>query len=119
MEISLGENVAKNDLIIKKTLENINDKEEKIIEQYKKLKEFEPNCSSSMKSEFEKLLNERYLLLEFKLQSKEQQKQALYKLLEYLNILEQKEKKLHIQQTLDKMALLDNEITILYDLIRK
>ena len=119
MEISLGENVAKNDLIIKRTLENIIEKEEKIINQYRKLKQFEPNCSSSMKSEFEKLLEERRLLLEFKLQSKKQQNHALYKLLEYLNTLEQKEKKIHIQEILDKMALLDDEIITLDDLLRK
>jgi hypothetical protein len=59
------------------------------------------------KREFERILTLR-----------NEQNEALLKLLEYLNSLEKKEKKLHIQQTLDKMKKIDNEITILNNLIK-
>ena len=115
---SLGSSVASQDTLVKMLLKKVIEKEEEYIIQYIKLKQLYPLCKKlPIKTEFEKLLEIRRLDLEFKLQSKEKQHSALFKILEYLNNLEEKTKKLDIQEILQKMALLENEIGKLQNII--
>ena len=84
----LGCETAKHDYIIQKNLEILLDKENKLIEQVKKYKDC--HHESDNKSEFQKLLEKQKLFMEYKLQTKTQQIESLYKLLEYFNTLEDK-----------------------------
>ena len=119
MENSLGGTVAKEDNTIKEALKKMIDLEDNIITQYQKLKEIEPTCNESLRTDFEKILEEHRLFLEYKLVAKEKQNDALLVLLDYLNTLDKKEKKMHINETLVKMESLENEISIFNDLLRK
>jgi hypothetical protein len=115
---SLGENIANYDNKVKELTTYIANNKKAVINEYKELKHILPNCNESEKKALEKLLNIRKREFEQILTLRNQQNEALLKLLEYLNSLEKKEKKLHIQQTLDKMKKIDNEITILNNLIK-
>jgi hypothetical protein len=116
---SLGENIAIYDNKIKHILTNIINNKEEVINEYKKLKQILPEYDESRKKTAEKLLNARKQEFEHTLDFKNKQNEALLKLLEYLNSLEKKEKNLHIRRTLDKMKKIDNEITLLNNLITK
>ena len=118
MASSLGGTVAKEDNTIKEALKRMIDLEDNVLNQYQKLKEIEPTCNDSLRTDFEKLLEEHRLFLEYKLIAKEKQNDALLVLLEYLNTLDKKEKNMHIDETLVKMKSLDNEIGIFSDLLR-
>jgi len=114
----LGHNVASKDMLVNVLLKNVIEKEESYIHQYIKLKELYPQCIDlPIKTEFEKLLEVKRLSLEFKLQSKEKQHSALFKLLEYLNNLEEKiqklesQEKVDTQEILEKMLILENDIS--------
>ena len=83
---------SKHDHIIKETLKNISEKEAKIVDEYKTIKEV--SCMGTpehLKAPLEKLLEERKLFLEYKLTPQKDQIDALYKLLEYVNYLEVKD----------------------------
>jgi hypothetical protein len=114
----LGHNVASKDMLVNVLLKNVIEKEESYIHQYIKLKELYPQCIDlPIKTEFEKLLEVKRLSLEFKLQSKEKQHSALFKLLEYLNNLEEKIEKLDNEEILQKMSVLENDISKLQKVI--
>ena len=115
---SLGENIAIYDNKIKHILTNIIHNKEEIINEYKELKHSLHEDDKYKKQTFEKLLNTRKQEFEHTLTFKNKQNEALLKLLEYLNSLEKKEKNLHIRQTLDKMKKIDNEISLLNNLIK-
>jgi hypothetical protein len=115
---SLGENIAIYDNKIKHILTNIINNKEEVINEYKKIKQILPEYDEYKKKTFEKLLNTRKQEFEYTLNFKNKQNEALLKLLEYLNSLEKKEKNLHIRQTLDKMKKIDNEISLLNNLIK-
>ena len=115
---SLGENIATYDNKIKHILTKIINNKEKIINEYKELKQVLPKYDEIKKKTLEKLLDERKQEFEHTLTLKNKQNEALLKLLEYLNSLEKKENHLHISQTLDKMKKLDNEISLLNKLIK-
>ena len=115
---SLGYNVASKDILVNVLLKKVIEKEESYIHQYIKLKELYPQCIDlPIKTEFEKLLEVKRLSLEYKLQSKEKQHSALLKLLEYLNNLEEKiqklesQEKVDTQEILEKMLILENDIS--------
>jgi hypothetical protein len=115
---SLGYNVASKDTLVNVLLKKVIEKEESYIQQYIKLKEIYPQCIDlPIKTEFEKLLEVKRLSLEYKLQSKEKQHSALLKLLEYLNNLEEKiqklesQEKVDTQEILEKMLILENDIS--------
>jgi hypothetical protein len=115
---SLGYNVASKDMLVNVLLKKVIEKEESYIHQYIKLKELYPQCIDlPIKTEFEKLLEVKRLSLEYKLQSKEKQHSALLKLLEYLNNLEEKiqklesQEKVDTQEILEKMLILENDIS--------
>ena len=108
---SLGYNVATKDMLVNVLLKKVIEKEESYIHQYIKLKELYPQCIDlPIKTEFEKLLEVKRLSLEYKLQSKEKQHNALLKIVDYLNSLEEKKEKLDTQELLQKMSLLEKEI---------
>ena len=87
---SIGAGEAYNDKIVKNTIENIVKKEEKIINDYKLLKDFKQVFPDQNSDELNKHLEERRMFISYKLQSQRDQCSALYKLLEYLNALEAK-----------------------------
>jgi hypothetical protein len=118
MTDSYGVSVAKYDMKIKKLLQDIANDEEIKIKQYIDLKEFLPKCSERYKKDIILLLDERKLYLQYKIQDKERQIEALLKVLDYLNTLEKnKQCKTHIQEILDKITELQNEITMLRTII--
>jgi hypothetical protein len=86
---SIGEDTANNDIIMKKTLKKLVDKEDDIIQQYKILKKIE-NSYEFDKTEFMRILEARKLFIEYKQQTKTEQIRSLYKLLEYLNTIDDK-----------------------------
>ena len=114
---SLGENIAIYDNKIKVVLTNIINNKEAVINEYKKLKNILHEYDESKRKMVEKLLNTQKQEFEYTLTVKKTQNEALLKLLEYLNSLEKKEKNLHIRQTLNKMKKIDNEISLLNQLI--
>ena len=114
---SLGEKIANYDNKVKDILTNIINNKEVIINEYKQIKQALPNYDESKRKILEKILNTRKKEFEYIITLKNKQNEALLKLLEYLNTLEKKEKNIHIRQTLDKMKKLDNEISILSNLI--
>lgn len=108
---NLGYNIASQDNLVNVLLKKIIEKEEEYILQYIRLKELYPQCKDlSLKTEFEKILEVKRLSLEYKLQSKEKQHNALLKIVDYLNSLEEKKEKLDTQELLQKMSLLEKEI---------
>ena len=79
---SVGEEIGKNDVIIRESLKKIINKEDELIQQYKILKSLENrnlenNCEND-KTEFIKLLEARKLFIEYKQQSKTQQIKSVY-----------------------------------------
>ena len=94
---SIARETASNDLIMQKTLQKIINKEDELIHQYKILKELENICEVNSKTEFMKLLEARKLFIEYKLQTKTEQIKSLYKLLEYLNTLDDKKQEFDIK----------------------
>jgi hypothetical protein len=106
----IGDNAsdqAYDDEIIKKTMQNIVEKENKILRDFQEMKRVRPFIPKSMKTEFEKHLEERKMFLSFKLQSHQDQCKSLYKLLEYVNALEMKDNQLFHQRKADSDELLD------------
>ena len=114
---SLGEKIAIYDNKVKAVLTNIINNKEAVINEYKKLQNILPEYDESKRKIVEKLLNTQKQEFEYTLNVKKTQNEALLKLLEYLNSLEKKEKNLHIRQTLNKMKKIDNEISLLNQLI--
>ena len=115
---SLGEKIAIYDNKVKDLITHIVNDREAIINEYKKLKHNLPDYDESKKKTLEILLNTRKKELEYILTFKNKQNEALLKLLEYLNSLEKKDKNIYFRQTLDKMKKIDNEISILNNLIK-
>ena len=116
---NLGYNIASQDNLVNVLLKKIIEKEEEYILQYIRLKELYPQCKDlSLKTEFEKILEVKRLSLEYKLQSKEKQHNALLKIVDYLNNLEEKKEKLDTQELLQKMSLLEKEISNLQKAIK-
>lgn len=102
----IGKNVAQNDKIIEQSIENVLKKENKIIENYEYLKNFRGNFPPQVQNflgEFDAEIEKRKLNLQYKLQSKEKQIESLYKLLEYINYLDEKDKKFQSQLIMDKI----------------
>ena len=104
---SLGENIAIYDNKIKVVLTNIINNKEAVINEYKKLKNILHEYDESKRKMVEKLLNTQKQEFEYTLTVKKTQNEALLK----------KEKNLHIRQTLNKMKKIDNEISLLNQLI--
>ena len=114
---SLGEERAIYDNKIKNVLAKIINKKETIINEYKDLKEIVPKYDKIKRQTFEKILNAKKQELEDILIFKKKQNEALFKLLEYLNSLEKKDKNLHIRRTLNKMKIIDSEISSMNSLL--
>tara|TARA_B100000989_G_C19433612_1_gene424149 strand:+ start:132 stop:497 length:366 start_codon:yes stop_codon:yes gene_type:complete len=112
----ISKTVYENDKIIKETLENIVEKEKKLIKDFKNLKDFRSNAPIEFIDDIDSLLDERKLYLTFKLQTKEKQVASLIKLLDYINMLESKNKKLESDRLLSKIENLEKEIMYLREI---
>jgi len=107
---SLGENVAIYDNKVTDLITHIVTDKEAFLNEYKELQHNLPNYDETKRKTLDKLLNT--------LTFRNKQNEALLKLLEYLNSLEKKDKNIYIRRTLDKMKKIDNEISILNNLIK-
>ena len=106
----IAKDVYDSDKVIKDTLENIVEKEKKIMNDYANLKNFRKIASKEFIDDLDYLLEERKLFLNYKLQSKEKQTESLIKLLEYSNMLDKKFKQYDNDKLLFKIQTLENEI---------
>jgi hypothetical protein len=110
LTISSGELIAEYDNTIKKTLHNLLEKEQNLINQYTQLNNLKQNCNEKTINKLNNLLDERRLFIEYKMLSKIQQKESLYKILEYLNTLEDKKKLLDIEEINKQVSQIDIEL---------
>ena len=111
MSNSLGEVIAYEDEVIKRTLKNIEEKEKKLIKEYKNINESKLNNFSHFIPYINENLEQRRKFLLYKKMSKENQYIALLKLLEYLNSIESINKKLETEKILSKISLIEKELT--------
>jgi hypothetical protein len=117
MALSFGGSIAKYDKNMDSILAENANFEKSLIEQYKTLKQFIPQKETTYKKTLLKILEQRNLDLQNKLQIKEKQNEALLTVLEYLNTLENKQCKLNIKELIDKISLLETEIKLLHSVI--
>jgi hypothetical protein len=117
MALSFGGSIAKYDKNMDSILAENANFEKSLIEQYKTLKQFIPQKEKTYKKTLLKILEQRNLDLQNKLQIKEKQNEALLTVLEYLNTLENKQCKLNIKELIDKISLLETEIKLLHSVI--
>ena len=106
----IAKNVHDGDKIIKETLENIVEKEKKIMKDYENLKNFRETAPVEFLEDLDSLLEERKLFLNYKIQSKEEQVGSLLKLLEYINTIDKKHKQYENDKLLAKVKNLESEI---------
>ena len=112
----IAKNVHDGDKVIKETIENIVEKEKKIMKNYVTLKNFRNNAPKDFIDDLDVLLEERKIFLNYKLQSKEKQVESLIKLLEYINTLDKKFKQYDSDKLLLKIETLENKIMQLRDI---
>ena len=110
MNESLGRIVNEEDSIIKNGLENLLNKEKKIIHEYKTMDKFKNSFQGIMNYTLLDELEKRKLFLLYKMQSKEKQYESLIKLLEYLTFLDNKKKNLDIENIKNKLIYLEEEL---------
>tara|TARA_X000000368_G_scaffold73013_1_gene53479 strand:- start:27100 stop:27456 length:357 start_codon:yes stop_codon:yes gene_type:complete len=110
MNTSLGEDIAYEDEIIKRTLRNIKKKENILINEYDNLNKFKENNLKDFFPYIQDELEERKKFLLYKKLCKEEQHSAILKLLEYLNLIESKNKELETNKLLLKLSLLEKEL---------
>jgi hypothetical protein len=113
MNSCLGEEVAYEDEVIRRTLKNIKEKENELIYEYDNLNKFKQNNFEEFLSSISDELEQRKKFLLYKKLCKENQHLALLKILEYLNLIESKNKELETKKILLKLGLLEKEL-ILY-----
>tara|TARA_B110000305_G_C19235607_1_gene537360 strand:+ start:352 stop:708 length:357 start_codon:yes stop_codon:yes gene_type:complete len=106
----LGEHVAYEDEVIKRTLINVKRKEKKLLEEYDNLNKFKENNFEDFLPYITDQLEERKKFILYKKLSKENQHLALLKILEYLNLIESKNKELETKKILLKLTLLETEL---------
>jgi len=107
---NLGEQVAYEDEVVKRTLKNINEKEKKLLEEYDNLNKFKENNFEEFLPYVTNELEQRKKFLLYKKLCKENQHLALLKILEYLNLIESKNKDLETKKILLKLSLLEREL---------
>jgi len=115
MNIDTASDVHNKDRHIQYALKQMVNKENNIYDEYLRIQELRNDDSmpDSVKTEFDKLLDERALYLSYKLQTKEQQQTALYKILDYLNLLDNKydkERSNDIENLMVKIEYLEDKI---------
>ena len=112
-----GEDIAREDQIIQNIIDNITEKENTLIRDYKLLNNFNKRAPISLKSELEKDLEKKRLYLEYKLSSKEKQCESLLKLLEYINILDVKDKELESVKIINKVNEIEENLKPLNNIL--
>lgn len=110
MNSCLGEEVAYEDEVIKRTLRNIKKKEFNLINEYNNLNKFKQNNFEDFAPFIRDELEQRKSYLLYKKLCKEEQHAALLKILEYLNLIESKNKELETKKLLLKLGLLEKEL---------
>ena len=110
MNSCLGEEVAYEDEVIKRTLRNIKKKEKQLIYEYDNLNKFKQNNFKDFLLFIHVELEQRKSFLLYKKLCKEHQHIALLKVLEYLNLIESKNKELETKKILLKLGLLEKEL---------
>jgi len=105
-----AKDVYNNDLIIKETIKNIENKEKDIIDNYTNLINFKKVANKNIMPHIDKVLNKQILYLKYKTETKKNQCNALLKLLEYINTLNAKDKEIQHEIILDKIKNLEYEI---------
>lgn len=106
----LGEQVAYEDEVIRRTLKNVKKKENKLLEEYDNLNKFKENNFEDFLPYITDELEQRKKFILYKKSSKENQHLALLKILEYLNLIESKNKELETEKILLKLTLLETEL---------
>ena len=106
----LAYDIHNEDEIIKKTIDNIVEKEKRVIDDYNKLKNLKASYPNKKCDMLETELEKRRLYLAYKMQSKQEQCNALIKLLEYVNLLDEKSKKKDSENIISKITLLKSNI---------
>ena len=112
-----GEDIAREDQIIQNIIDNITEKENTLIRDYKLLNNFNKRAPISLKSELEKDLEKKRLYLEYKLSSKEKQCESIQKLLEYINILDVKDKELESVKIINKVNEIEENLKPLNNIL--
>ena len=110
MNSCLGEDVAYEDEVIKRTLRNIKKKEQELIYEYYNLNKFKQNNFEDFLPSINDIQQQRKSFLLYKKLSKESQHRALLKILEYLNLIKFKNKELESKKILLKLDLLEKEL---------
>tara|TARA_Y100000816_G_scaffold81889_1_gene56077 strand:- start:6811 stop:7167 length:357 start_codon:yes stop_codon:yes gene_type:complete len=110
MNSCLGEDVAYEDEVIRRTLRNIKEKEKKLIFEYNNLNKFKQNNFHDFLPFISDEMEQRKSFLLYKKLCKEHQHVALLKVLEYLNLIESKNKELETKKILLKLGLLEKEL---------
>lgn len=110
MNSCLGEEVAYEDEVIKRVLRNVKKKENDLLKEYNDLNRFKENNFEDFLPYIEDELEQRKNFLLYKKASKEEQHKALLKLLEYLNLIESKNKELETEKILLKLSLIEKEL---------
>ena len=106
----LGEQVAYEDEVIRRTLKNVKKKENKLLEEYDNLNKFKENNFEDFLPYITDQLEERKKFILYKKLCKENQHLALLKILEYLNLIESKNKELETKKILLKLSLIETEL---------
>ncbi len=110
MNESLGKIVNEEDKIIKNGLENLITKEKNLIHEYKTMNNYKDKFTGLLSSSIIEELEKRKLYLLYKMQSKEEQHKSLIKLLDYLTFLDNKKKKIDIENIRNKLFNLEEEL---------
>lgn len=106
----LAKDVYNEDKIIKQAIDNIVEKEKRVIDDYEKLRNLKASYPNKRCDMLENELEKRRLYLAYKMQSKQDQCNALIKLLEYINVLDEKSKKTDSENVISKITLLKSNI---------
>ena len=106
----LAKDVYNEDQIIKQAIDNIVEKEKRVIDDYEKLRNLKASYPNKRCIMLENELEKRRLYLAYKMQSKQDQCNALIKLLEYINVLDEKSKKTDSENIISKITLLKSNI---------
>lgn len=108
---SLGYSIANEDNIIKTVIHNIVEKENNIMKKYKMFIDLKNSIPEMFHTEIDKILEKKRLYLMFKMQNKQQQCNAIMKLLEYINELDSKDKHFESKKLLNKIHILEKQVS--------
>ena len=106
----LGEQVAYEDEVIKRTLINVKEQENNLIKRCRDLQDFKKNSFSYFLPYINDEIEIYRQFILYKKLNKEEQYKALVKILEYLNTINSKTKEIQTQKILLKLKLIEKEL---------